>query len=180
MHKTQKEFFFLIVLVLLFIPELFFDSIFFSNYKSFGYELTSFLVISFTFYLYFIASARLKLFLILMIPLSWLGEVICSDVLGLYHYRMEAVPIYVPFGHANIYALTWMLCQNKVVFDKFKSIKKYAIPFLISILILNDRLSLILRVPFFYLLRRKNYSSFYLIMSLIVLYVELIGTSFEI
>ena len=89
MHKTQKEFFFLIVLVLLFISELFFDSIFFSNYKSFGYELTSFLVISFTIYLYFIASARLKQFLILMIPLSWLGEVICSDVLGLYNYRME-------------------------------------------------------------------------------------------
>ncbi|ANW97189.1 hypothetical protein AXE80_13220 [Wenyingzhuangia fucanilytica] len=179
--QTNKTAYPLIFIVILCIPMLFFDSVYFSaNYFN-GKHITSFLVISITLYLIWAVPLRLKILMLIMIPLSWLGEYIFSDLLDMYHYREHSIPLYVPFGHAIVFGTGWLLTQRSMAIKQPKKFKKiltgfYIISFCFVIFILKDTLSLFLGVLFFLSLKRKKFLPFYLMMSLIVLYLELVGT----
>jgi len=180
---VRHKFILSIFLSLSWIPILFFDSIYFSQYFSQGKLITSILVIIMTIVLFVMANLKQRFLMGIMIPLSWLGEMLCCVYLDMYDYRGDQIPLYVPFGHASIFTLCWLLTQYSGVLNKNISFKKwmkyfYLASFIFVIFFLNDTLSLALGVLFYLSIKRKNYSPFYLMMGLLVLYLELVGTYF--
>ncbi len=170
-------------IILLWIPILFFDSVYFDEHYFNGKIITSISVIGITLYLIWTVPLRLKILMIIMIPLSWLGEYIFCVLLDMYHYRGGVIPLYVPFGHAGIFTMGWLLTQRSFAITNPQKFKKiligfYAISFSFVIIYLKDTLSLLLGILFFIVLKRKNFLPFYLMMSLLVLYLELVGTYF--
>ena len=184
MQKTSKSNTALILLsILLWAPILFFDSVYFANHYFDGKMVTTALVLTLSVFLFSISNLKLRLSILLIIPLSWLGEYIFSDFLDMYDYRDGRIPLYVPFGHACIYAQGWLLSNSMGIFEHKYKIKTtmlilFGAIFAWAILIFGDTLSLALGVLFFWALHRKNYNPFYFVMSFIVLALELVGTHF--
>ena len=170
-------------IVMLWIPILFFDSVYFAENYFNGKIITSIAVICITLYLLWAVPLRLKVLMAIMIPLSWLGEYIFCVLLDMYDYRGGVIPMYVPFGHAGIFTMGWLLTQRSFAIsqpNKFKKILTgfYIVSFAFVIFVLKDTLSLLLGILFFIVLKRKKFLPFYLMMSLLVLYLELVGTYF--
>src|SRR5688500_7893218 len=46
------------------------------------------------------SGSRLRKVLFTMVFLSYIGELLLCKLLGMYSYRTEDIPLYVPFGHA--------------------------------------------------------------------------------
>lgn len=179
----QHKFILTVLLSLSWIPILFFDGVYFSKHFAYGKLITSILVIAMTIILFAMANLKQRFLMTIMVPLSWLGEMLCCVYLDMYDYRGNQIPLYVPFGHASIFTLCWLLTQYSGVLKQNKTFKKwmtyfYLASFAFVILILNDTLSLALGILFYFSLKRKNFSPFYLMMGLLVLYLEIIGTYF--
>lgn len=129
------------------------------------------------------ASKRVKSFMKYAIVVGIVLEIIGSLILGMYTYRLENIPIFVPFGHALIYLCAFYLSQEPYI-KKFDS---KLIPILLTGSIIyslswwyfaNDWFGLICLVLFlivFYFNKRSQL--FMLIIFYLVVYVELIGTA---
>lgn len=181
--KSNNSIYPSLFIVFLWIPILFFDSPYFEEHYFDGKIITSVSVISITLYLLWAVPLRLRTLMIIMIPLSWLGELIFCVWFDMYDYRGGLIPLYVPFGHAGIFTMGWLLTQRSVATKKPEKLKTYLtwfyiIAFLFVVIILNDTLSLFFGILFFIILKRKKFLPFYLVMSLLVLYLELVGTYF--
>lgn len=119
-----------------------------------------------------------------MVPLSYLGELIFCKWLGMYNYRTEAIPLYVPFGHAIVYASGYVFAHTNWASRNDKALGKFfAIAFIILFLsvgfFLNDMFSLLFGIFFFLLLKRKKWQNLYYFIALCVIYIELLGTYFQ-
>jgi len=120
--------------------------------------------------------------MILIVPLSYIGELISTEVLGLYAYRLGAVPLYIPIGHAVVYASACQIflaepIRKWVQIRRNKILGAYALLFLLVLLFLEDTLSAIMGAFLFWMLIKKRNQSIYLIIGWVVLYLEIIGTS---
>lgn len=171
----------ILINLILWIPLAYFDSVPFAEFYVYGKIFTTCYILLAYFFLFFIASLRLKLLLIVIVPLSYLGELIFSTWLGMYEYRTISVPLYVPFGHGVVFASSWILSCNFKIRNFFNCNKKafilmYILLFCFVILYFRDTLSLLFGILFFLALKRKKYNSFYLLMGFVVLYLELLGT----
>jgi hypothetical protein len=129
------------------------------------------------------ADGHLRAMLLLIVPLSLAAEVFCSLLLGLYTYRLDTIPLYVPFGHGVIFGTGYLLDRSVVrVFrprlTRAALLVGFAILFAQAVLVSHDTLTLVLGLLFFVLLASQRFQSFYLAMGLVVLAVELIGTHF--
>ena len=162
------------------IPVLYFDS---AYSKIEGGVWITFLLTTILFVLqYQKATLRLRLLMIFIVPLSYIGELISTEVLGLYAYRLGTVPVYIPIGHAVVYASA---CQ--IFFDdsiriwverhRVAIMTTYALLFLLVLLLFGDTLSAIMGAFLFWMLIKKRNYSIYLIIGWVVLYLEIIGTS---
>ena len=113
-----------------------------------------------------------------------IGEYLFSIVLGMYAYRLENVPHYVPPGHALVYVAV-------LYFSKASSIakhqKKVALFFTIFIFIYasiflifeNDVFGFVMTIATLFILRNKPRERlFYLTMYITVAYLEIIGTNY--
>ncbi|WP_010136134.1 hypothetical protein [Ochrovirga pacifica] len=174
-----------ILIILLWTPFLFFDSTYFSNYYFDGKVITTLCVLVIDGFLLYTASLRLKIQILLMIPLSWLGEHLFCNVWDMYDYRAGTIPLYVPFGHAGVFAFGWLLTQKYVTKHNSITLKRsftifYALAFFIVITFFKDTLSMLLGALFFWALKRKKFLPFYLIMGTLVLYLELAGTYLQV
>ncbi len=171
------------LLILIWIPALMLDSTLIQGTNLDNKLFTSMIIMSLWAFLFIKVNPPLKKLMIIMVPLSWLGELICCLWLDMYNYRNDGIPLYVPFGHAIIY-ITGLLISNINLIQKNENkIKVVLVPFFILLfvtvsIVFKDTLSACLALLFFYLLQRKGYSILYLIMSLLVLYLEIIGTQF--
>jgi hypothetical protein len=161
------------------IPALYFDS----SYSTIvtGHWLTLLAAIILFVVQYRKASLRLRLLMWVMIPLSYLGEVLCTEVLGLYHYRLGTVPFYIPIGHAVVYAAAYQIFLHKSLRNFFQNnrflvLTTYALAFIAVLLLFGDTLSALMGALLFLMLIRKRNHTIYLIIGLVVLYLELIGT----
>jgi hypothetical protein len=126
---------------------------------------------------------RLKLLIILIIPLSFLGELLCSPLLRLYIYRHEAVPLYVPFGHGVVFGTGCIVARLSWFAKRERLVQKILIPFYLLLMLgvvalLGDMLTVLFGGLFFAALYRKRWQTLYLIMGVLVLGVELVGTRF--
>lgn len=183
-QQRGNDFFsFSVLLFLLFswLVLVFFDSPWFDKHYFNGKPITAGFVIFLYIILLYRVGIRLKLLMLLIVPLSYLGEVIFSEKLQWYIYREERVPLHIPFGHAIVFATGWLLLQkNRIRLFlqrcKIYVVALYILMYLFVWLFLGDTLSLVLGVFFFGVLLYKRFNSFYLLMGFIVLYLEIIGT----
>lgn len=119
-----------------------------------------------------------------MVPLSYLGEIIFCKWLGFYAYRTEAIPLYVPLGHAIVYASGYVYAHMSWSSARDGALRKFfglgfALLFLAVGLFRNDVFSVVFGVFFFLLLKRKRWQNLYYFIALCVIYIELLGTYFQ-
>ena len=157
--------------------------VFLENYFD-GRMLTNFLAISYFLLFFYFADSHLRKLMFVMVFLSYIGELIFCTILEMYHYRTDVIPLYVPFGHAIVYASGYVFAyadwsvKNEILLSKFFAIA-FTILFLSVGFFLNDWFSLVFGVFFFFLLKRKKWQNLYYFIALCVIYIELLGTYFQ-
>lgn len=127
------------------------------------------------------ADARLRKLLLVMVPLSYVGELIFCETLGWYRYRLGDIPLYVPFGHAIVYGSGYVLAHYRAVVRRDGLVRRictagFALLFAGVALALGDGFSASSGLLFFWLMRRKKWVNLYYLIALCVIYIELLGT----
>jgi hypothetical protein len=125
---------------------------------------------------------RQQLMVALFVPLSAMGEGVFSLLFGLYEYRLHAIPLYVPFGHSILMSVGLLLSQSEYVQQNLRRVQVTLLVFhgvLIggALLFFGDTLSTLWAAIFLLLLRRQCAQPFYLILGVLVLYIEILGTA---
>ena len=135
--------------------------------------------------LYLRSSARLREQMLYAVVIGYIGEHLFSIELGMYTYRLENVPHYVPLGHAIVLVATIYFCkkavvrQYKVLLERFLtvSVLVYATLFLIFA---GDVFGFVMSLAVLLLLRNKPRERlFYLSMYVVVAFLEIIGTNYQ-
>uniref|UniRef100_A0A2A4YZM2 Uncharacterized protein n=1 Tax=OCS116 cluster bacterium TaxID=2030921 RepID=A0A2A4YZM2_9PROT len=148
--------------------------------------LVNILIIGSFFILLNCVDGRLRKLMLVFVPLGLFGEVIFSLVLGLYEYRLARIPLYVPFGHAAVYACGYLLhaqlwAQNNDMLMKKIFFVLFSGLFVGAGVFFGDVFSLIFGFLFFYRgLRRKQWNSLYYYVALYVVALEFAGTYFTV
>lgn len=124
-----------------------------------------------------------RLMALIFVPFSAVGEYLFSLVFQLYTYKFGTVPFYVPFGHAILFSTGLLIAELPSVVAnegrvRYLLLAFHAALFGGAILALQDTLSGIFGLLFVVILYRKRGRPFYLIMGVLVLYIELVGTAF--
>lgn len=160
------------------------DSVLFTQFYFDARQITNFLSISYFLVLFFVSDSYLRKLMFTMILLSYLGEIIFCKLLGMYNYRNEAIPLYVPFGHAIVYGsgfifahTSWAIRQEKKVRVVFTIL--FTMLFLFVGIFLNDVFSMLFGLMFFLLLKRKRWQNLYYFIAVCVVFIELVGTFFQ-
>ena len=180
--KIQKCFVFLfppLLTVLLFL-----DSQYFAEHYFDGRIFATLILPVWVAALFYYADASLRRVILVMLPLSYLGELISSPWLELYFYRGNQIPFYIPFGHSVVFASCMMLARLPKVVKHSQLIVRVVAPILIvSILavgfLLDDHFSLFFGLLLIIILQLKGWNHFYMLMAIIVFAIEIIGTSFS-
>ena len=174
-----------IVLLEVFISAaLFLDSEYFEQAYKHGQIIANTLIVVALLYLYSKANKRVREQIIYAVLIATAGEYFFSKFLGMYTYRLENIPHYVPAGHAIVNLAVYnFIRQPKVISNRVKLerilyfvIGIYATYFLVF---KNDILGFALTVlAFYFFIKRPKERLFYLSMYLTVAIVELIGTGY--
>ncbi|TCI91380.1 hypothetical protein [Tenacibaculum sp. M341] len=165
---------------------LFLDSSFFSeNYIEHSQWINNILVLCVFMFLYYKGTSRVKEQLIYAFLIGIIGEHIFSLGFGMYTYRLQNIPHYVPFGHAVVFLGVYYFGRKPKVRSNQKAIElfltiaisAYALFFL---LFKNDIFGFVMTVLVFISLRKyPKERLFYLAMFAVVVCVEIVGTSFD-
>ncbi|WP_293872355.1 hypothetical protein [Flavobacterium sp.] len=182
--KNRKLFFYAYFFPFFTVLALFIDSVFFTATYFDGRSLTNVLAITYFCLFFFSAQAYLRKLMFCMVFLSYLGELIFCKALGMYAYRTIDIPLYVPFGHAIVYASGFVFAGIPIIISNEKKLKKIffvalAILFLMVGFFLNDVFSLIFGLLFFILMKRKKWQMVYFTIAFCVIFIELVGTYFR-
>lgn len=183
-QNTQKQLCFAICFPFFTILALGIDSVYVATTYFDARQITNFLAIVYFSFFFWFSGAYLRKLMFVMVLLSYIGELIFCTLLGMYNYRTPVIPLYVPFGHAIVYASGYVFAHTDWAVKNEKLLKKYfAIGFLLLFLsvgiFLNDVFSLLFGVFFFLLLKRKKWQNLYYFIALCVIFIELVGTYFE-
>lgn len=159
------------------------DSVQFTKAYFDGRQVANVLFIAYFLLLFNSVGRKLQRLMFVMVPLSYLGELLCSDALGMYNYKGDAIPLYVPFGHALVYASGYILAKAALTQKNathlsiiFPAI--FIIIFIGALAIAGDVFSLIFGIFFFLVLRRKKWDPLYYWIALYCVFIEFIGTAF--
>ncbi len=182
-HKQKKgsTFFYAYFFPFFTVLALWVDSVYFYNTYFDGRILTNLLAITYFFLFFNSAQSYLRKLMFCMVFLSYLGELIFCKLLGMYAYRTQDIPLYVPFGHAIVYASGFVFAENSFCVRNTMWLKKlfftsFTILFFGVGIVLNDWFSIIFGVLFFVLMRRKKWQIVYYTIALCVIFIELVGT----
>lgn len=113
------------------------------------------------------------------------GELLFSLLLGMYTYRLENLPFYIPFGHSLIYASVYYIVKEPLIIKHHKSIIKFLY---IAIIIYSsawllfdfDVLGFLGMLIILYIFKRRPHIKlFFLVMFFMIVYLELIGTHYQ-
>ena len=160
------------------------DSVFFTERFFDARLVTNVAAIVYFFLLFFSAEIYLRKLMLVMVFLSYIGELIFCKLLGMYNYRTECIPLYVPFGHAIVYASGYIFAHSKWALEQEKPLRKYFATFFIVLflgvgVLLNDIFTLLFGLLFFVLMKRKRWQNLYYFIALCVIFIELVGTYFQ-
>jgi hypothetical protein len=160
------------------------DGVDFLNTYFDGRQITNILAIGYAWLIYLYSGKTLRKLMLVMVVLSYIGELLFCKVLGFYTYRTAMIPLYVPFGHAIVYASGYILAHSTFAIKWEARLRivfacGFAGLFLLVGLLFHDVFSLIFGAVFFLLLRRKRWENMYYFIAICVIIIELIGTYFK-
>lgn len=186
--EDLKEIFYIfsrrIGIFVIFVFILFFDSIYFSeNVTNSQLPINIIMGIGFV-VMYFRANKRTRELMIYAVIIGFGGEYLFSRGLDMYTYRLENVPLYVPFGHAALYGRIFMFSKAPVVRKHNKAVEQlFALLILLLasfyLLFLNDVFGFVMTLCVFLLLWKKPKDRlFFFSMYILVAILEIGGTAF--
>lgn len=186
--EDLKEIFYIfsrrIGIFVIFVFILFFDSIYFSeNVTNSQLPINIIMGIGFI-VMYFRANKRTRELMIYAVIIGFGGEYLFSRGLDMYTYRLENVPLYVPFGHAALYGRIFMFSKAPVVRKHNKAVEQlFALLILLLasfyLLFLNDVFGFVMTLCVFLLLWKKPKDRlFFFSMYILVAILEIGGTAF--
>ena len=137
------------------------DSVWFTQTYFDARQITNTLIVLYFLGFFMSSSGALRKLMLVMLPLSYLGELIFCSLLEMYAYRTPMIPLYVPFGHAIVYASGYVFAFTVWSVEKELHLRRYFLSFFTLLflgvgLFLNDYLSLIFGILFFLILKRKR------------------------
>ena len=182
--NRKKQLLFAVMFPFLTIFALGIDSVSFKEIYFDGRQLTNVLAILYFSFFFLASDSYLRKLMFVMVFLSYIGELIFCTLLEMYHYRTPVIPLYVPFGHAIVYASGYVYAHTKWAVSNDNLLRKYfaisfALLFLAVGVFLNDLFSLIFGVFFFLILKRKRWQNLYYFIAICVIFIELAGTYFQ-
>lgn len=130
------------------------------------------------------ANSRARKLMIIGVVLGFVGEHFFSRVLGMYTYRLDNVPLYVPFGHGVLYARIFRFSKASLVKKYHKQIESFLSILMIIVaaiymLFFNDLFGFIMTVVVFIILwKRPKERLFFFSMYMLVVVLEIGGTAF--
>ncbi len=171
-------------LLFLFVVALYFDSEDFANKFQYNqYFINFFMIVAFLL-LYYRSVKRTRELMIYGVVIGFIGEYFFSVYLGMYTYRLENVPLYVPFGHAAVYARVFAFSKTSVVRIHHQKIERFFY-IIISLFALgywyffNDVFGLVMTLGVFaLLLKRPKDRMYFLTMYITVAVLEIGGTAY--
>jgi hypothetical protein len=124
-----------------------------------------------------------RLMALVFLPIATVGEFVFSLLFQLYTYADGMVPFYVPFGHAILFGTGLIFCNQPWTERYTPQLRWGLLAFhsaLLSgaIIVFGDTLSALFTVLLSYILYRSRLRLFYLVMGILVLFVEVVGTRF--
>ena len=127
-------------------------------------------------------DARQKLMALIFVPFAFLGESVFSLGFEMYQYRLGGVPLYIGFGHAIVFSVGVLICELESVQRYNKQLRiaaagLYLLLLTLAVGLLNDTFSIFLTLVFMWVVSRKGYRTFYAVMGLLVIFVEVLGTT---
>lgn len=167
-----------------FVFVLFFDSIYFTENISNSQIWINILMLAGFFKMYFRSTPRVKELMIYAVILGFAGEYFFSRFLGMYTYRLENVPLYVPIGHAALYGRIFMFSKASIVRKYNKAIEQLfaitiAIFATIYLIFFADVFGFVMTIcVFLLLLKRPKDRLFFYAMYILVAILEIGGTAF--
>ncbi|ATX79680.1 hypothetical protein Ga0123461_1261 [Mariprofundus aestuarium] len=163
----------------------FLDSTTLAKQITYNQWLTNTLVFISYIWIYSRVSKVIKQLMLFGLLVAIFGEVLFSLVLGMYTYRLDNVPIYVPFGHSIVYASIYYIAREPLVLKHKQRIYNVLFPIMIIysslwLLLAKDLFGFICMIVTMWLLHRQPSSKlFFLLMFFMVIYLELVGTYYQ-
>ncbi|MDX8388423.1 MAG: hypothetical protein R8M46_07825 [Ghiorsea sp.] len=164
---------------------LFLDSSFLAEYFPQNQLLTNGLVLMVFVWMFTHVSKTVKQLMLFGVGIAYLGEVTLSIGLGMYTYRLGNVPLYVPFGHALVYAGVYYIIKEPLIRQQQDKIiaALYALMFIYAsawLALASDVFGFVCMLLVILLFRRHPETRlFFLIMFFMVVYLELLGTYYQ-
>jgi hypothetical protein len=160
------------------------DSVFFTQQFFDARAIANVAAIGYFFLLFFSAEIYLRKLMLVMVFLSYIGELIFCKLLGMYNYRTELIPLYVPFGHAIVYASGYIFAHTQWAVKNDQLLRKFfavffSVLFLAVGVFLGDIFTVVFGLLFFALMKRKRWQNLYYFIALCVIFIELVGTYFQ-
>ena len=160
------------------------DSVFFTQNYFDVRQITNFLALVYFSLLFCTSNSHLRKLMFVMVFLSYIGELIFCKLLGLSEYRTDSIPLYVPFGHAIVYASGFIFAHTSWAIKYESKLRTFFSCFFLLLFLavgifLHDIFSLIFGLCFFILLKRKRWQNLYYSIALCVIFIELVGTYFK-
>lgn len=174
-----------ISIVLLLTPLFFFfDGQIFNTYFTYGQWIANIIMCFFFAWFYWIGDQKLRYRLIIMVIITSFAEILMSLGIKLYQYRLNNIPIYVPLGHAVVFATVYYLQKQAIIrrHSRMMILMLYGCITLVSSLSLiffDDVFGFGCFLLFLLFLHYKRSKLFYLLMFMMVLYLELCGTTLQ-
>lgn len=124
-----------------------------------------------------------RLMALVFLPVATIGEFVFSLLFQLYTYADGTVPFYVPFGHAILFGTGLVFCNLSWTTRYMPQIRWVLLAFHAALLSgviigMGDTLSAFFTLPLSYIFYRSRLRLFYLVMGVLVLFVEVVGTRF--
>lgn len=161
------------------------DSQFIAQQITYSQWISNFFVFSSFLWVYKQTSRQVKQLMLFGLIIALGGEILFSLVLGMYSYRLENLPLYVPFGHSIIYAGVYYLVKEPLFKQYQPSIIKWLFIFMILystlwLLFARDVFGFICMLVILGVFKwRSKTKPFFLVMFFTIVYLELLGTYFQ-
>ncbi len=184
---TQHNIFILVLTLLVLVGApvyLFLDSQWILPYFSHGQNIANGIMVIIYVLFLLLASRKLYWLILLMTISSFFAEIIGSIIFSLYRYHLNNIPMYIPMGHAVIYTTMYHICRMPWVWRYHQPIErclgKFAfVAAFLSLFIIKDIGGFICYIIFLGILKYRKKPLFYLLMFVMVYYIELLGTVFS-
>ncbi len=160
------------------------DGSWLASYCSFGQEITNGTVICVYCWMFWVAKKKLHWLMLIMTISGVIAEITGSYIFVLYEYRLHNIPLYIPLGHAVMYACVYHLANNPLIWRFHKVVERYLEKFafltaVLSLFVLNDQAGFLCYFLFLFILYTRQKKLFYLLMFAWVYVTELFGTVFS-